>query len=154
MGKLREIPLLSQDGARVEMKKRIIPYNSRNKELARCLRRNGTLSEVLLWKYLKVKQMLGYDFDRQKPLDDYIVDFFCNELMLAIEIDGGTHNYKGEEDQRRQKKLEKLGIKFLRFTDEDVKGNIEGVVAIIEEWVKNNTNPPLHPSQEGTFKAP
>ncbi len=120
------------------MKKRIIPYNSKIKELARRLRKNGTLSEVLLWKHLKRKQMLGYDFDRQKPMGDYIVDFFCNELMLAIEIDGDTHNYTGEEDQRRQANLEKLGIKFLRFTDGDVKRNVEGAVAIIEDWVKNH----------------
>jgi len=74
------------------MKKRIIPYNSKIKELARRLRTNGTLSEVLLWKPLKGKQLLSYDFDRQKARGDYIVDFFCNELMLAIEIDGATHN--------------------------------------------------------------
>ncbi len=133
------------------MKKRIIPYNSKIKELARRLRTNVTLSEVLLWKHLKGKQMLGYDFDRQKPRGDYIVDFFCNELMLAIEIDGDTHNYTGEEDQRRQANLEKLGIKFLRFTDGDVKGNVEGVVAIIEDWVKNHTLPTPSPLPRGDF---
>ncbi len=133
------------------MKKRIIPYNSKIKELARRLRTNGTLSEVLLWKHLKGKQMLGYDFDRQKPRGDYIVDFFCNELMLAIEIDGDTHNYTGEEDQRRQANFEKLGIKFLRFTDGDVKGNVEGVVAIIEDWVKNHTLPTPSPLPRGDF---
>lgn len=133
------------------MKKRIIPYNSKIKELARRLRTNGTLSEVLLWKHLKGKQMLGYDFDRQKPMGDYIVDFFCNELMLAIEIDGDTHNYTGEEDQSRQANLEKLGIKFLRFTDGDVKGNVEGVVAIIEDWVKNHTLPTPSPLPRGDF---
>ena len=88
------------------------------------MRKNSTLSEVLLWKYLKGKKTLGYDFDRQKPIDNYIVDFFCNELMLAIEIDGCTHNEKSEEDQRRQAKLESLGVRFLRFYDFDVKKNI------------------------------
>ena len=68
-------------------RKRIFQYNSKLKERARYLRSNGTLSEVLLWRHLKGKQMLGFDFDRQKPIDNYIVDFFCNELMLAIEID-------------------------------------------------------------------
>jgi release factor glutamine methyltransferase len=106
-------------------RKKIIPYNPNLKEFARQLRENSTLSEVLLWKHLKGKQMLNYDFDRQKPIDDYIVDFFCNELMLAIEIDGDTHNYKFEEDITRQKRLENLGIRFLRFTDRDVKQNIE-----------------------------
>jgi very-short-patch-repair endonuclease len=133
------------------MKKRIILYNSKIKELARRLRTNGTLSEVLLWKHLKGKQMRGYDFDRQKPMGDYIVDFFCNELMLAIEIDGDTHNYTGEEDQGRQANLEKLGIKFLRFTDGDAKGKVEGVVAIIEDWVKNHTLPTPSPLPRGDF---
>jgi very-short-patch-repair endonuclease len=68
---------------------------------------------VLLWKYLKGKKTPGYDFDRQKPIDNYIVDFFCNELMLAIEIDGCTHNEKSEEDQSRQAKSEPLGGEIL-----------------------------------------
>jgi very-short-patch-repair endonuclease len=59
--------------------------------------------------------------------------------MLAIEIDGETHNYKVDEDEERQTRLEKLGIKFLRFSDMDVKQNIEGVIAAIEKWVKENT---------------
>ena len=66
------------------------------KEKARELRNNSTTSEIKLWMYLKNKQMLGYDFHRQKPLDEYIVDFFCNELMLAIEIDGLSH-YNSEK---------------------------------------------------------
>ena len=134
--------------------KAIIPYDPKLKDLARQLRKNSTLSEVLLWKYLKGKHMLGYDFDRQKPIDNYIVDFFCNELMLAIEIDGDTHNYKIDKDEFRQKKLEGLGVRFLRFTDEDVKKNNEGVAMAIEDWIRRNpplhpTHPPLHPSQEG-----
>lgn len=95
--------------------------------------------------------MLGYDFDRQKPMGDYIVDFFCNELMLAIEIDGDTHNYTGEEDQSRQVNLEKLGIKFLRFTDGDVKGNVEGVVAIIEDSYLTH---PFTPPKRGLLRLP
>jgi len=79
--------------------------------------------------------MLGYDFDRQKPINNYIVDFFCNELMLAIEIDGISHDYKVAEDEMRQSKLESLGIRFLRFNDSDVKENIEGVVTSIRNWI-------------------
>ncbi|MEW6067281.1 MAG: endonuclease domain-containing protein [Nitrospirota bacterium] len=130
-------------------RKKIIRYNQNLKELARQLRKNSTLSEVLLWRHLKGKQMLNYDFDRQKPIDDYIVDFFCNELMLAIEIDGDTHNYKIEEDIIRQKRLESLGIRFLRFTDRDVKQNIEGVMTTIKRWIKEHTP---NPSQEGNEK--
>jgi very-short-patch-repair endonuclease len=102
------------------MKRRtIIPYNPKLKELARKLRKSSTLSEILLWQHLKGKQMLGYDFHRQKPIDNYIVDFFCNELMLAIEIDGGSHDFEEVYvgDIARQQKLESLGIHFLRFND-------------------------------------
>jgi len=67
-----------------------------------------TLSEVLFWQELKGKQMLGYDFDRQRPIDDYIVDFYCKDLKLVIEIDGESHTYEkvAENDIIRQKRLE------------------------------------------------
>ncbi|TYC01378.1 MAG: endonuclease domain-containing protein [Kosmotoga sp.] len=83
-----------------------LPYNPKLKELARELRKNSTLAEVLLWNELKKKKLKGYRFIRQKPIGNYIVDFFCKELFLAIEIDGSTHYEKGEEDIRRQKELE------------------------------------------------
>ena len=131
-------------------RKVIIPYNTKLKEVARRLRKSGTLSEVLLWRYLKKKQMCGYDFDRQKPIDNYIVDFFCNELMLAIEIDGCSHNERSEEDQIRQAKLESLGIRFLRFYDVDIKKNIHGVLWVIGDWIRKYKDEPTpNPSQEG-----
>lgn len=116
----------------------ILPYNPKLKELARELRNNSTLSEKLLWKFLKGKQINGYDFDRQKPIDNYIVDFFCKELKLAIEIDGKTHNEKMEKDLVRQEKLEKLGIVFLRFTDQEVKDHPAGVAEYIKDWINNH----------------
>ena len=78
------------------MKRKIIPYDPKLKELARQLRNNSTYTEIMLWNCLKNKQMKGYDFHRQKPLYNSIVDFFCNELMLAIEVDGESH-YGNEE---------------------------------------------------------
>ncbi|MCH8318106.1 MAG: endonuclease domain-containing protein [Bacteroidetes bacterium] len=114
-------------------KRKIIPYNPKLKQLARNLRNNSTLSEVLLWEHLKGKRMKEYDFHRQKPIDNYIVDFFCNELMLAVEIDGDSHDYKFEKDQRRQKRLESFGVTFLRFDDIDVKQDINSVILRIEE---------------------
>ncbi len=121
------------------MKRKIIPYNPILKERARELRNNSTLSEVLLWLQLKGKQMKGFDFHRQKPIDNYIVDFFCSELMLAIEIDGDSHIGKEKEDKIRQEKLESLGVKFLRFGDRKVKSNMDGVLRTIENWIENNT---------------
>jgi very-short-patch-repair endonuclease len=67
------------------MRRKIIPYNHKLKQLARNLRNNSTLAEVLLWRELKGKQVRGYDFHRQKPIDKYIVDFYCPDLLLAIE---------------------------------------------------------------------
>jgi len=104
------------------MTKNFIPYNPALKEKARYLRNNSTLSEVLLWKHLHGTKMMGYDFHRQKPLDEYIVDFYCSELKLAIEIDGSTHTpEKFHKDMMRQRRLESLGIHFLRFDDLEVK---------------------------------
>ena len=122
--------------------KKILPYDPKLKSLARELRNNSTLSEVLLWQHLKKKQMRGYDFDRQKPIGNYIVEFFCNELMLAIEIDGVSHEDKTEKDGLRQTRLESLGVRFLRFYDSDVKGNMQGVVVAIEEWLRVNEPTP------------
>lgn len=138
--------------------KTIIPYEPSLKELARRLRNNGTVSEALLWRCLKHRQVLGYDFDRQKPIDKYIVDFYCKELMLAIEIDGSTHDGKAHEDKMRQDRLESLGVRFLRFYDGDVKRNLEGVVEEIRKWIGVNGPIPTHqlerkptpgPSEEG-----
>ena len=117
------------------MKRQIIPYNPALKEKARYLRNNSTFTEIMLWNYLKRKQMKGYDFHRQKPLDNYIVDFFCNELMLAIEIDGETHYGNEKRDEKRQRKLEQYGIQFLRFDDLDVVHNLDGVLKNIEKWI-------------------
>jgi very-short-patch-repair endonuclease len=110
-------------------------YNPKLKEYAKELRTNSTLSEVLLWRQLNNKKMKGYDFHRQKPIDEYIVDFYCSKLNLVIEIDGITHDYKIEKDIKRQKRLESFGIHFLRFLDSDIKNNLQGVLIFIEEWI-------------------
>ena len=130
-------------------RKTILPYNPMLKERARDLRKNSTLSEVLLWRHLKGRQMLGHDFDRQKPIGNFIVDFFCNELMLAIEIDGDSHNSKVDQDIERQKRLEGLGVRFLRFTDLEVKQNIEGVVSFIENSIREMKEPTPAPLPRG-----
>ena len=92
-----------------------IRYNPKLKQRARDLRNKSTLSEVLLWNELKAKKMKGYQFMRQKPIGNYIVDFFCSKLKLVIEVDGESHNEKVEYDRMRQNHLEALGLSFLRF---------------------------------------
>lgn len=114
-----------------------ILYNPGLKILARKLRNNSTHGEIALWKVLKKKQMRGYDFHRQKPVDNYILDFFCYKLKLAIEIDGFSH--EGErikKDEVRQQKIESYGIKFLRFTEREVLNNINGVWNMINDWIE------------------
>jgi very-short-patch-repair endonuclease len=120
------------------MRRKIIPYKPHLREIASKLRNNPTDCEKKLWQHLKGKQMLGYDFDRQKPLDNYIVDFFCHDLMLAIEVDGETHfdnEGRTNQDKQRQQCLEDLGINFLRFTNEDVKQNINGILETVQNWI-------------------
>jgi very-short-patch-repair endonuclease len=118
------------------MKNKIIPYNPKLKELAKELRKNSTLSEVLLWLKIKGKTM-GVEFHRQVPIDNFIVDFYCHELMLAIEIDGSSHDDKQDYDQNRQLILENLGVKFIRFSDIDVKQKmgwvLEELMICVEE---------------------
>lgn len=116
---------------------KIIPYEPHLKLLARELRKNSTLSEVLLWNKIKYK-VFGVEFHRQVPLRRYIVDFYCHELMLAIEIDGSSHIGKEVDDIIRQKELETDGVRFLRFDDLEVKKDMNGTLRKIEVWIAEN----------------
>jgi len=133
-------------------KRKIISYNPRLKELARQLRNNSTKSEIILWLKLKGKQMYGYDFHRQKPIDNFIIDFFCHELMLAVEVDGYSHEILEvyNKDVKKDKKLNEIGITVLRFSDYQVLKEMDNVLRAIEwfiiEFEKKHTP---SPSQEG-----
>jgi len=131
------IPLLGGVGVGKKMRRKILPYNPKLKPLAKALRQNMTFSEVLLWNELKQKKMLEYDFDRQRPIDNYIVDFYCKDLMLAIEVDGISHDFEEvrDNDEIRQKRLESLGVNFLRFDDREVKRDMANVLRTIEYWI-------------------
>lgn len=132
-------------------KNKIIPYQPYLKDLARRLRKNSTLSEILLWEQIKGRR-LGYQFHRQVPMDCYIVDFYCHELMLAIEIDGSSHDYEEaiQLDIERQKRLESFGVKFLRFDDLDVKHSIEYVINSILDYINELGHPPSPPLKGGS----
>ena len=113
-----------------------IYYNPKLKALARHLRNNSTLAEILLWNELKGRKVLGYQFMRQKPIGDYIVDFFCNKFCLIIEIDGkSSHRFKLTKDAQRQQWLERLGLHVLRFEEMEVRKNMKGVLYTIEGWI-------------------
>lgn len=109
------------------MRNKIIPYDPKLREYAKYLRKNSTLPEVLLWNNIK-KRALKVQFHRQVPMLEYIVDFYCHEIGLAIEIDGSSHDYKYFYDAKRQGRLEKEGVKFIRFSDEEVKKDIFNVL--------------------------
>jgi very-short-patch-repair endonuclease len=107
------------------------------------LRKGGVLSKVLLWNELK-GDALGHRFLRQRPIGRYIVDFYCHELDLAIEIDGAaSHDNKIEEDEARQRELESLGVRMVRFRDADVRYNLGGVMeSIRSEILRLASSPP------------
>ena len=107
-----------------------LPYNRTLKEFSRDLRSHSTLSEILLWQKLRASQFRGYGFNRQKPLGNYIVDFYCRKLDLVIEIDGNSHEYEEAvlDDEKRQRVLEQLGVYFLRFPDLEVKRSMASVM--------------------------
>ncbi len=113
--------------------------DQRLKKFARDLRNSSTLAEVLLWQRIKNKQIKGYQFLRQKPIGNYIVDFYCHKLKLALEIDGGSHYENREHDKIRDKKLQSLEIRTLRFVDRRVKKDMYGVILEIEKCIKDNT---------------
>lgn len=112
-----------------------IYYNPILKKFSRELRNHSTRGEIILWQHLKARKIYGYQFMRQKPIGQYIVDFYCSRLRLAIEIDGMSHACTQEADAKRQCELEKLGIRFLRFYEGDVIQHSSTVVATIKRWI-------------------
>ena len=118
-------------------RRKIIPYNSKLKKLARNLRNNPTKAEVILWKSLSGKQCFGYDFHRQKPIGNFIVDFFCQELMLVIEVDGISHNQESViiRDREKEDFLNRLGITVLRFRDDEIYPENRDALMEIERYV-------------------
>jgi very-short-patch-repair endonuclease len=106
------------------------------KIFARQLRKNQTEMESRLWQYLRDRRLGGYKFRRQHPVSGYILDFYCPEKKVAVELDGGQHDLaeQMEYDQIRTDILEKMGIKVLRYWDNAVLQNLDGVLDdILEE---------------------
>lgn len=116
-----------------------IYYNPKLKQLARNLRNNSTLSEVLFWNEVKGKQILGYQFLRQKPIGEFIVDFYCPKLKLAIEIDGESHGYAEaiQQDEKKDKYLSEISIYLIRYDDGDIKSDISAVLNHLIDWIQN-----------------
>jgi len=107
------------------------------KEVAKKLRQKMTFSEVKFWNELKNGKMLGYDFDRQRPIGNYIVDFYCKDLQLALEVDGITHLDEKIilKDKVRQDELEMFGVNFLRFDALLIVNKVESVLKEVQNWI-------------------
>ena len=117
----------SVDSEAINSKRNCVRYRDSLVTMAQRNRRKPTETEKIIWKEILSKDQTGYRFLRQKPIDRFIVDFYCSELSLAIEIDGGSHIKKKERDGHRDKFLKQIGITTLRFTNEEVINYIESV---------------------------
>jgi len=127
----------------------IFPYDPALRGVARELRKNGTLGEVLLWRELRTNQ-LNCEFHRQVPIGHYVVGFYCHELKLAIEVDGASHDHEDafQRDAERQRELEQLGVTVLRFAERDVRQQIRGVVEAITDHVARCSRKDVPPEQD------
>lgn len=115
-----------------------LPYNPKLKPLLNGKRKAGILSEVIFWKQVRSKTFYKIDFDRQRIIGNYIVDFYIKTLGLVIEIDGWSHNIKGIYDEVRQKYLESFGLKVFRINDFDIRNNIFVVMKDLENFIIEN----------------
>ncbi len=120
----------------------IVEYNQKLKERSRSLRNFGTRSEVLLWNEIKAEK-LGCQFLRQKPIGNYIVDFYCTKLKLIIEIDGSSHDNKVEYDKFRDEYFTYKSLNMIKFNDLDVKNNLDAVLNSIKTEIFRLKNPPF-----------
>lgn len=130
-----------------------LPYNPKLKDKAKQLRKAGNLSEVLFWNKIKSKQLLKLDFEKQKIIGNYIVDFYCAEIDLVVEIDGESHDFKGEYDNIRDNYLRSLKLKVLHIEDIRIKKDLDNVMNEMYQLCLEFKNTPsaygCHPSAEG-----
>lgn len=105
-----------------------LPYNPKLKERAKALRKAGILVEVLFWQQVYKHKFKGYDFDRQKIIGNYIVDFYCGNCQVVIEIEGSSHDDKQNYDAKRDAYLESLGLTVIHITSQEVLQNLAGVI--------------------------
>lgn len=118
-------------------------------KLQRVLRKNMTEAEQLLWRHLRRGQMGGSKFRRQHPFGDYILDFVCLESRLVIEVDGGHHAERHEQDNFRTVTLEAAGFRVLRFWNHEILGGLAAVKEVIWQALQLHPHPRLPPEGEG-----
>ena len=115
-----------------------IAANAQIFQNARALRVSSTDTEKILWQHLKAKKFFGLKFRRQHPINKFIVDFYCDQLKLVIELDGGYHNIPNvkERDDGREFMLKEWGLTVIRFTNEEIETNLKSVLLKIQEHIK------------------
>jgi very-short-patch-repair endonuclease len=123
--------LLNYQGGRNTKNYMSLPFNPKLKERAKALRKAGNLAEVLFWKKVNNKQFKNYDFDRQKIIGNYIVDFYCTNCNVVIEIDGSSHVGKEEYDAERDTYLKGLSLTVIHIQAEDVLRDVDSVVEML-----------------------
>jgi very-short-patch-repair endonuclease len=104
-----------------------LKYNSQLTQFSRENRNKPTKMELLLWNMVLSKSKTGYPFLRQKVIGNYIVDFYCPKLLLAIEVDGASHNNKEDLDWKREEELKRLGLEIIHYEDEIIKTQLQTV---------------------------
>ncbi|WP_153304630.1 endonuclease domain-containing protein [Trichlorobacter lovleyi] len=115
-----------------------LQYKTTLTSLARNNRKNPTVAEQKMWQeLLRNKQFFNYKFTRQKPIGGYIVDFYCSDLQLVIEIDGDSHAEAVEYDAERTRKLEAYGLTVVRYTNHEIMHNLEGVYDDLRRRIKH-----------------
>jgi very-short-patch-repair endonuclease len=129
--------------------KPFVEYAESLKEKARDNRKEPTPAEKLLWNFLRRKQIKGYNFHRQKPLGKYIVDFYCSRLKLVVEIDGDSHAFQKDYDEKRTKELKENGLEVVRYWNNEVMGNIDGVYEDLLNKIEQIEKPPQSPLSGG-----
>jgi very-short-patch-repair endonuclease len=112
-----------------------LPFNPALKKLVKEKRKAGILSEVLFWQQVHKSKFHNIDFDRQRIIGNYIVDFYVKALGLVIEVDGSSHNNKADYDARRQAYLESLGLNVFRIPNNAVKNDIQSVMRNLETYI-------------------
>ena len=130
-----------------------LPFNPKLKERAKALRKAGFVHEALLWNQLKRKNFKGLDFDRQKIIGNYIVDFFCAERCVVIEADGVSHEGREEYDAERDDYLRSFGLTVIRIAVKDILQNMDGVLAFLGDHPAFAGTPPRegkNPALPGT----
>lgn len=133
-------------------KQRIRGTNPHVEQAARDLRKNLTPAEDYLWQVLKSKQLNGLRFRSQHPVGNFILDFYCASCKLVVEVDGSIHDARQDYDLERTKVLETYGYFVLRFTNDEVLGNIDTVLAKIVEVAEARIVPQI-PQVWGTFHS-